>query len=48
VKKDDTASADANANPAQSGVKPTTATAHGNHNTSCFTGGGTGSSATCT
>jgi hypothetical protein len=29
-------------------VKPTSSTAQGNHNTSCTTGGGTGSSATCT
>ena len=28
-------------------MKPTNSTAHGNHNTSCSTGGGTGSSATC-
>jgi len=40
--------ADANADASQSGVKPTSSTAHGNHNTSCTTGGGTGSSATCT
>jgi hypothetical protein len=40
--------ADANANASQSGVKPTDSTAKGNHNTSCSTGGGTGSSATCT
>jgi hypothetical protein len=53
VKKSDTATiqsngVDANANPSQSGVKPDSSTAHGNHNTSCTTGGGTGSSATCT
>src|SRR5256714_318704 len=56
AKKDQSASgtastqggADANANASQSGVKPTSSTAHGNHNTSCTTGGGTGSSATCT
>jgi hypothetical protein len=40
--------ADANANASQAGVKPTSSTAHGNHNTSCTTGGGTGSSAACT
>jgi hypothetical protein len=53
VKKSDTATTpsngvDANANPSESGVKPESSTAHGNHNTSCTTGGGTGSSATCT
>jgi hypothetical protein len=51
VKKSDTApqgGVNANANPSQSGVKPDSSTAHGNHNTSCTTGGGTGSSATCT
>jgi hypothetical protein len=53
IKKSDTATTpsngvDANANPSQSGVKPDSSTAHGNHNTSCTTGGGTGSSATCT
>jgi hypothetical protein len=30
------------------GVKPSSTTAHGAHDTSCTTGGGTGSSATCT
>lgn len=41
-------SADQNANPAVSGVKPTSSTAKGNKPTSCTTGGGQGSSATCT
>jgi hypothetical protein len=45
--KQDESGADANASAAQAGVKPTDSTAHGNHNTSCTTGGGTGSSATC-
>jgi hypothetical protein len=40
--------ADANANASTAGVKPTSSTAQGKHNTSCTTGGGTGSSATCT
>jgi hypothetical protein len=40
-------SADQNAG-AQAGVKPTSATAKGNKPTMCSTGGGTGSSATCT
>lgn len=44
VKKSDTSSA----STAAQGVKPDSSTAHGNHNTSCTTGGGTGSSATCT
>ena len=56
LKKDTTAAttatvqggADANAAASTSGVKPTNSTAQGGHNTSCSTGGGTGSSATCT
>ena len=44
VKKSDTTSS----STAAQGVKPDSSTAHGNHNTSCTTGGGTGSSATCT
>jgi hypothetical protein len=46
--KNDDHGADANATASQPGVKPTSSTAKGNHNTSCKTGGGTGSSATCT
>ena len=44
IKKSDTTSS----STAAQGVKPDSSTAHGNHNTSCTTGGGTGSSATCT
>jgi hypothetical protein len=40
--------ADANLAASTAGVKPTSSTAQGKHGTSCSTGGGTGSSATCT